>query len=127
MATDWRTTIIAAAALLVALGVIWRYFVAPVALACWAAIVAAPQIANDLRDLPDLIVELRSLIADNIPGRLAVLEAEIVRLNGVVTNLTPALAGGSEEAPLEPFMLTDNQIAQRIHDSLNPVPRGDAG
>lgn len=100
-----QATIIAAAALVVAVGVLWRFIVAPVGIALWAAIVAAPQIANDLRDLPDLISELRALIADNIPAEILALKVEVAALKADVELLRSPAIAGDEGSPPEPFMI----------------------
>jgi len=108
MEQDWRTTALASAAALTVAAAAWRYFLWPFFRAVWAAILAAPQIRDDLRDLPELIQALRDLIADDLPGKVTSLEARIIILEAEVNRLrSPAIAGG-EGGPTEPFMRSES-------------------
>ncbi len=140
MAGDWQTNALAAGALVTVSAAVWRWVLWPVGHAVWAAIVAAPQIANDLRDLPDLITELRALIEDNIPAEIIALKAEaaglkleITQLKADVANLvrtateTHTLSGAADRDDDEiPMTLHDLEaIRRRIHDAGH-IPEGPA-
>ncbi len=74
--------------------------------------VAAPQIASDLRDLPFLIAELRGLITDNLPTQVRGLEARIVILEAEVSKLrSPVISGGEGPDEPESFMLSPDDVA----------------
>ncbi len=112
MGADWRTTALAGAAAVTVAGAAWRYLVWPFTSAVWAAIKAAPQIAEDVRDLPQLISDLRHLLEANVVQEIANLKAEVASLRAEVSVLRgPVIAGGEGEAQGEPFMLSPDDIA----------------
>ncbi len=121
ISADWRTTVLAAAALLVAIGIIWRYAVAPIGAALWAAILAAPQIADDLHDLPDLIVQLRRLVDSNVIGQIATLRTDMAEVKRDLAEMrAEAVIRGGAIGPDDEIPMTTHDfeaIRRRIHDA----------
>lgn len=105
LGADWRASVIAAAGLIVATGVIWRYIVAPFASAVWAAIIAAPQIRDDLRDLPELLAGLRQLIGENVIGQIGTLRVEVESLRHEVNAMRSPRISGGEGDPEPPLVV----------------------
>ena len=115
---DWRTTALAAAAAITVAGAAWKYLLWPFCAAIWAAIKAAPRIAEDVADLPQLIADLRELLDANVVGEIANLKAAVAELKSEVLALkSPPITGGEGE-PEEPFMLTDADALRRVQERL---------
>lgn len=117
---DWRATALAAAAALTVAGAAWRYVLGPFFSACWAAILAAPQIRDTLVDLPELVEGLRRLLDAEVVTQISTLRADVAEIRGELTSMRaqlPTIGGGSEEMPPEPFLLSDEDM-QRVWNRI---------